>query len=290
MLSILVTGAEGQLGQCFQEVAKEFPIYKLFFESKKTLDITEEKSLDKVYDQNPFNGIINCAAYSNVDKAEIDTEKAKETNEIGIQTLATFAKEKNLFIIHFSTDYLFDGNCRIPLKEDHTKNPLNHYAQSKLAGEKILSKANCINTTFRISWLFSPFGSNFVKTILKLSNKKQEIKVVNDQVGSPTYGIDLAKVVLDNLTNPKFFHFDCYHYSNKGAVSWYEFAKKIIEISKVDCSIEPCLTSGYETLAARPKYSILDTKRIENHLSLSIQDWENALIRCIKKYNLNESI
>ena len=202
MPSILVTGAEGQLGQCFQEVAKEFPIYKLFFESKKTLDITEEESLDKVYDQNPFDGIINCAAYSNVDKAEIETKKAYETNESGIQTLATFAKEKNLFIIHFSTDYVFDGNCSIPLKEDHTKNPLNHYAKSKLAGEKILSKANCSHTTFRISWLFSPFGNNFVKTILKLSNINKEIRVVEDQLGSPTYGIDLARVVLEKLTNP----------------------------------------------------------------------------------------
>ena len=290
MLSILVTGAEGQLGQCFQEVAKEFPIYKLFFESKKTLDITEEESLDKVYDQNPFNGIINCAAYSNVDKAEIDTEKAKETNEIGIQTLATFAEKKNIFIIHFSTDYVFDGNFRIPLKEDHSKNPLNHYAQSKLTGEKILSKANCSHTTFRISWLFSPFGNNFVKKILKLSNTNKEIKVVNDQLGSPTYGIDLARVVLEKLTNPKFFDFNCYHYANKGTVSWYEFAKKIIEISKKNCVVYPCSTSEYETLAPRPKYSVLDTKRIENHLSLSISDWENALIRCFKKYNFGEVV
>ena len=290
MASILITGAKGQLGQCFKTVAKEFPTHNLLLLSKNKLDITKTESLERVYNQHPFEGIINCAAYSNVDKAEIEIEKAFEINERGIQTLVTFAEKKKLFIIHFSTDYVFDGNNMIPLKEEHAKNPLNHYAQSKLAGEKILSKANCINTTFRISWLFSPFGSNFVKTILKLSNKKQEIKVVNDQVGSPTYGIDLAKVVLDNLINPKFFHFDCYHYSNKGAVSWYEFAKKIIEISKIDCSIEPCLTSGYETLAARPKYSILDTKRIENHLSLSIQDWENALIRYIKKYNLNESI
>ena len=290
MASILITGAKGQLGQCFKTVAKEFPTHNLLLLSKNKLDITKTESLERVYNQHPFEGIINCAAYSNVDKAEIEIEKAFEINERGIQTLVTFAEKKKLFIIHFSTDYVFDGNNMIPLKEEHAKNPLNSYAQSKLAGEKILSKANCINTTFRISWLFSPFGSNFVKTILKLSNKKQEIKVVNDQVGSPTYGIDLAKVVLDNLINPKFFHFDCYHYSNKGAVSWYEFAKKIIEISKIDCSIEPCLTSGYETLAARPKYSILDTKRIENHLSLSIQDWENALIRYIKKYNLNESI
>ena len=199
MSNILVTGAEGQLGQCFQEVAKEFPIYKLFFESKKTLDITKKESLDKAYHQDPFDGIINCAAYSNVDQAEIEIEKTYKINEFGIQNLVAFAEKKNLFIIHFSTDYVFDGSMRIPLKEEHPKNPLNHYAHSKLAGEKILSKSSCSHITFRISWLFSPFGNNFVKTILKKSNSKQEIKVVNDQLGSPTYGIDLARVVLDKL-------------------------------------------------------------------------------------------
>ena len=141
------------------------------------------------------------------------------------------------------------GKKRIPFKEEHAKNPLNHYAQSKLAGEKILSKSNCSHTTFRISWLFSPFGSNFVKTILRLSETKKEIKVVNDQFGRPTYGIDLARDVLDKLNHPDFFDFDCYHYANKGVISWFEFAKKIIEISKRDCSIKPCLTSEYETLA-----------------------------------------
>ena len=208
MSSILVTGAEGQLGQCFQEVAKEYPIHNLFFMTKKTMDITNAESLYKAYEKKPFEGVINCAAYSKVDKAEKEIEKAFEINEQGIKTLIAFAEEKNLFIVNFSTDYVFGISKRTPLKEEHSKNPLNCYAHSKLAGEKILSKANCSHTTFRISWLFSPFGSNFVKTILKLSNIEQEIKVVNDQVGRPTYGIDLAKVVLDNLTNPKFFHFD----------------------------------------------------------------------------------
>ena len=290
MSKILVTGAQGQLGQCFQEVAKEFPKYKLFFESKKTLDITKKESLDKAYHQDPFEGIINCAAYSNVDQSEIETRKAYETNELVIKTIATFAKKKNLFIIHFSTDYVFDGSSMIPLNEENAKNPLNNYAQSKLAGEKILSKANFSHTTFRISWLFSPFGNNFVKTILKLSGIKKDIKVVNDQFGRPTYGIDLARVVLNKFSQTDFFHFDCYHYANKGAVSWYEFAKKIIDISKRDCSIEPCLTTEYKTHALRPKYSILDTKRIENHLSLSIPDWEDALTRCFKKFNFNEIV
>ena len=283
MSNILVTGAEGQLGQCFQALAIEYPIHNLFFLSKKSLDINKSSSLDKVYNQNPFDGIINCAAYSNVDKAEIETEKAYETNERGIKTLVSFAEKKNLFIVHFSTDYVFDGTSRILLKEEHAKNPVNHYAKSKLAGEKILSKANCSHTTFRISWLFSPFSNNFVKTILKLSKIKKEIRVVDDQLGSPTYGIDLARVILDNFTNLRFFDFECYHFTNKGGISWFEFAKKIIEISKRDCSIKPCLTSEYETLAVRPKYSILDTKRVENHLSLSIPDWEDALIRCFKK-------
>ena len=290
MSRILVTGADGQLGQCFQAVVKEFPKYNLFFLSKKSLDINKASILDKVYDQNPFDGIINCAAYSNVDKAEVETEKAYETNELGIKILVSFAEKKNLFIVHFSTDYVFEGTSKILLKEEHAKNPLNHYAKSKLAGEKILSKANCSHTTFRISWLFSPFGNNFIKTILKLSGVKKDIKIVNDQFGRPTYGIDLARVVLNKLSQTNFFHFDCYHYANKGAVSWYEFAKKIIEISKRDCSIEPCLTSEYETHAVRPKYSILDTKRIENHLSLSIPDWEDALTRCFKKFNFNEIV
>ena len=290
MYNILVTGAEGQLGQCFQALAIEYPMHNLFFLSKKDLDINKALNLDKVYDQNPFDGIINCAAYSNVDKAEKESKRAYEINELGIKTLVSYAKKKNLFLIHFSTDYVFDGASCVPLREEHPKNPLNNYAQSKLAGEKILSKASCSHTTFRISWLFSPFGNNFVKKILKLSNLNKEIKVVNDQLGSPTYGIDLARVVLDNFTNPRFFDFECYHFTNKGGTSWFEFAKKIIEISKKDCSIEPCLTTEYKTLAIRPKYSILDTKRIENHLSLSIPSWENALERCLNKYNLNELI
>ena len=283
MSSILVTGAEGQLGQCFQEVAKEFPKHNLLFESKKTLDITKEESLKKVYQQNPFEGIINCAAYTKVDQAEIEIEKAYAINERGIEILLAFAEKKDLFIIHFSTDYVFDGKEATPLKEEHAINPLNRYAHSKLAGEKVLSKSKCSHTTFRISWLFSPFGSNFVKTILRLSETKRELKVVNDQFGRPTYGIDLARVVMDKLNHPNFFDFNGYHYANKGAISWFEFAKKIIALSKGNCVVSPCSTSEYETPAVRPSYSVLDTGRIENHLSLSLSNWEDALQDCLKR-------
>ncbi len=283
MSSILITGAEGQLGQCFQAVAKEFTKHNLFFVSKKTLDITKAESLEKVYHQHPFEGIINCAAYSKVDQAEIEIEKAHEINEFGIQNLVTFAEQKDLFIIHFSTDYVFDIEERMPFKEEHATNPLNQYAQSKLAGEKVLSKSKCSHTTFRISWLFSPFGNNFVKTILKLSNSKEEIQVVNDQFGRPTYGIDLARIVLEKLTLANFFDFDCYHYANEGAISWFEFATKIIDFSESVCKVTPCSTSEYPTRAVRPSYSVLDTGRVENHLSLSPSPWENALQRCLKR-------
>ena len=173
MFSILVTGAEGQLGQCFQAVAKEFPKHNLLFQSKKTLDITKEESLKKVYQQHPFEGIINCAAYSKVDQAEIEMEKAHQINHHGIQNLVALAEQKDLFIIHFSTDYIFDGKERTPFKEEHPANPLNHYGHSKLAGEKVLSKSKCSHTTFRISWLFSPFGSNFVKTMTSLETSRK---------------------------------------------------------------------------------------------------------------------
>ncbi len=290
MSNILVTGAEGQLGQCFQSVANEFPSHNLFFVNKKALDITKIESLEKAYYQYPFEGIINCAAYSKVDQAEIEIDRANKINENGIQNIVTFAEEKGLFIIHFSTDYVFDGKIKLPLKEEHATNPLNRYAKSKLAGEAILSEANCIHTTFRISWLFSPFGSNFVKTILKLSNSRHEIQVVRDQTGRPTYGIDLARLVMKNINNPNFFDFHCYHYANKGATSWFNFAKKIMDFSKRNCKITPCLNSEFPTPAIRPIYSILDTSRVEKTLSLSIRNWETALGDCIKKIQYNEVI
>ena len=283
MSSILVTGAEGQLGQCFQAVAKEFPKHNLLFVSKNTLDITKAESLERVYHQHPFEGIINCAAYSKVDQAEIEIDKAFEINERGIQNLVALAEQKDLFIIHFSTDYVFDGKETKPLKEEHSTNPLNLYAHSKLAGENVLSKSKCSHTTFRISWLFSPFGSNFVKTILRLSETKRELKVVKDQFGRPTYGIDLARVVMDKLNHPNFFDFNGYHYANKGVVSWFEFATKIKDFSKSSCAVNPCSTSEYETPAVRPSYSVLDTGRIENNLSLSLSNWEDALQRCLKR-------
>jgi len=290
MSNILVTGAEGQLGQCFQSVSKEYPSHNLFFVNKKELDITKIESLEKFFFQHPFEGIINCAAYSKVDQAEVEIDNANAINKNGIQNLATFAEQKDLFVIHFSTDYVFDGKMKVPLKEEHSTNPLNRYAKSKLEGEALLRKTNCIHTTFRISWLFSPFGGNFVKTILNLTTSMQEIQVVKDQIGRPTYGIDLARMVMTKLNHTEFFDFDCYHFANKGNTSWFDFARKIIDFSNSNCSVKPCLSSENKALAVRPIYSILDTTRIERTLSLKIRNWETALKDCINKIKHNEII
>ena len=283
-----MTGSEGQLGQCFKTVEKDFPFHKLFFANKNILDITKIECLEKIYKKYSFEGIINCAAYTNVNKAEFDIDKAIEINEIALKKLTTFAEQKELFIIHFSTDYIFDGKYKKPLKEKHSPNPPNIYAKTKLAGEKVLLNSNCIQTTFRLSWLFSPFGKNFVKTILNLSRYKKEIKVVNDQSGRPTYGIDLARLILGKLELPNFFDYKCYHFANKGITTWFDFAKKIIDLSNINCIVYPCSTIENPTSAVRPEYSVLNTRRIEEHFSLHPSNWEDALKRCLKRIQLNE--
>ena len=230
-MKVLITGSSGQLGKALiEKIPKNIEIYA---PKRSELNLSDIKSCKDIIKRLKPDWTINCGAFTNVNLAESQKEIAMRINAGAPEAFAKEIKNYGGSLLQISTDYVFDGSNRIPLKEEHVKNPLNHYAQSKLAGEKILSKANCSNTTFRISWLFSPFGNNFVKKILKLSNVKKKIKVVNDQLGSPTYGIDLARVVLDNFTNPRFFDFGCYHFTNKGGISWFEFAKKIIEISLV---------------------------------------------------------
>ena len=283
MSKILITGSEGQLGKCFQAIAREFPEYELIFASKSNFDITNLKSFKAFYNQKKFNGIINCAAYSNVTKAQNDIKKSEELNGKGVKNLVEFTEKNQLFLIHFSTDYVFDGKTKEPIKEDMDPGPLNHYARAKLIGEKAIIKCSSMKVFFRISWLFSPYGNNFVKKILELSRLNKNIRVVNDQFGKPTYGIDLARTILDNILHPDFFKFNCYHYANKGSTNWFKFAKKIIEFSNVKCDIIPCSSENYQASVERPKFSLLDTRRIENHFSLNLYDWQNALKRCLKR-------
>jgi dTDP-4-dehydrorhamnose reductase len=290
MPNYLVTGGSGQLGQCFHSVAKEFPEINLLFTSRNEVDITLSETLANFHSKNPFDGIINCAAYTNVDQAEKEQESALKINTEGLQNLIAFAQEKKLSIIHFSTDYVFDGNSSEPYREKAETNPLGVYGASKVQGEIHLLKSSCKNVSIRTSWLFSPFGKNFVKTIAHLAKDKKELKVVEDQYGRPTYGIDLARAVLSLISNKTIYGFPILHYANKGICSWKEFAEAIVNTFGSETKVLGVSTSDYPTLAKRPKYSILDTERLERALKIEIPLWNESLKKCIQIIKSNESL
>ena len=282
MPSYLVTGGSGQLGQCFQAVANEFFEINLFFASRNEVDITQSETIANLYSKNSFDGIINCAAYTNVDQAEKEEESTLKINTEGLQNLIDFAENKNLSIIHFSTDYVFEGQSAEPYPEDAATNPIGIYGESKLQGEVLLSKSSCKSVTIRTSWLFSPFGKNFVKTITRLVKEKSNIKVVYDQWGRPTYGIDLARTILRLISTNKIYTFPILHYANQGVCNWNEFAEAIVNELECKTIIQGITTSAYPTLAKRPKYSILDTGRIENKLGVAIPTWQESLKKCMQ--------
>ena len=282
MPSYLVTGGSGQLGQCFHTVAKEFPEANLFFASRNEVDITRPETLANFYNKNPFVGIINCAAYTNVDQAEKEEESALKINTEGLQNLIDFVENKNISIIHFSTDYVFDGQSAEPYLEAAATNPLGIYGKSKLRGENLLSKSSCKNVTIRTSWLFSPFGKNFVKTIARIAKEKSALKVVDDQWGRPTYGIDLARTVLKLISNDTMDTLPILHYANKGMCNWKEFAEAIVNELECKAIVQGITTLAYPTIAKRPKYSILDTGQIEKELQIEIPTWQESLKKCIQ--------
>ena len=282
MPNYLITGGEGQLGQCFAAVAEEFPKIKLIFTDQNEVDITHPETLKKSFDSRPFDGIINCAAYTQVDFAEEEYEKANKINVEGLSNIGVFAEKKELCVVNFSSDYVFDGTSMIPYKENDKPNPINKYGYSKYNGELLLKKSSCQHITFRISWLFSPFGENFVKTILKLSKLRKTIQVVNDQHGRPTYGIDLARTVLKLISNNTIYTFPILHYANQGVCSWKEFAEAIVNELECKTIVQGITTLAYPTSAIRPKYSILDTGRIEKELQIEIPTWQESLKKCIQ--------
>jgi len=282
MSSYLVTGSSGQLGQCFQTVAKEFPETNLFFTSRNEVDITGPETIVNFYSKNSFIGIINCAAYTNVDLAENEQESTFKINTEGIQNIIDFAETLNLSIINFSSDYIFDGGSSEPYQEEELTNPIGVYGKSKLQAEVILSKSNCKSVTIRTSWLFSPFGKNFVKTIANLAKDKPELNLVDDQWGRPTYGIDLARTILRLISTNKIYTSPIFHYANQGVCSWKEFAEAIVNELECKTIIKGIPASAYPTLAKRPKHSILDTQRIEKELGVTIPTWQESLKKCMQ--------
>jgi dTDP-4-dehydrorhamnose reductase len=279
---ILVTGANGQLGQELH-VASNGSSFDFVFLTRNELPLDNTPSVRALFAAEAPACCINCAAYTAVDRAETDTETAFRVNGDAVGDLAAICKEFNTRLIHISTDYVFDGSSAAPLKEGDPTGPLNIYGASKLKGEKLAMQAHPAGTVIlRTSWVHSRFGNNFVKTMIRLMKEKEFIRVVDDQIGSPTYAADLAGVILQIIAAPAFIP-GIYNYSNEGEISWHQFALAIKEMTGSPCRVEPLPTAQYPTPARRPHYSLLDKSLIKKTYGLQIPDWKDSLARCLKR-------
>ncbi|GAA3588418.1 dTDP-4-dehydrorhamnose reductase [Flavivirga amylovorans] len=282
MIKVLVTGANGQLGKCIQDVAKEHNGLSFVFTDYLELDICNEKAVNDFFQANePLHYCINCAAYTAVDKAEEEKEKAYKINVLGAKHLALACKMYNTTLIQVSTDFVFNGLSSKPYIEKDEADPISVYGETKLQGE--LAIINILKEHFiiRTSWLYSEHGNNFMKTMLYLAETRNKLSIINDQIGTPTYAKDLALVIL-NLISNKSNYFGLYHYSNEGMASWYDFAKAIFEITKTTIETHPVSTSEYFTPAKRPAYSVMDKSKIKSVLEIEISNWRDSLINCLK--------
>jgi dTDP-4-dehydrorhamnose reductase len=279
MTSVLVTGKDSQLAQCIQSLAPKFSNLKFVFKTSTELDITNQLQVNSIFkSSDQFDYCINCAAYTAVDKAENEIEKAFSINVDGVKNIAEACRNNKVTLIHVSTDFLFDGTSLKPYSEDCVTNPLGIYGKTKLKGEQEIERVLANYFIIRTSWLYSEYGNNFLKTMLRLSKERNEISIVDDQIGSPTYAKDLAEVIL-NLVNTKKISFGIYNYSNSGVVSWYDFANEIFKLSKSRTKLNSINTKDYPTTAERPKYSVLETSKIAKLLGLDIPNWKASLAR-----------
>jgi dTDP-4-dehydrorhamnose reductase len=279
---IIVTGANGQLGKEIQVLSSNYPAFDFVFLSRLDLPINDPKKIQLFFQDVQPAFCINCAAYTAVDKAETEKEIAFLVNGQSVGVLAAACKQFHCKLIHISTDYVFDGSSSIPIKEDNATNPISVYGASKLKGEELALKENEETIIIRTSWVYSEFGNNFVKTMIRLMNEKESINVVSDQIGSPTYAADLALVILNVISAKKFIP-GIYNFSNEGEISWYDFAIAIREMISSNCKVNPIPTSQYPTPAKRPHYSLLDKTKITAVYSPGIKNWKVSLASCIAK-------
>ncbi|MDN3678436.1 dTDP-4-dehydrorhamnose reductase [Flavobacterium paronense] len=278
---VLVSGANGQLGQSLQFIAPNYPDIHFIFCSSADLDISNLENCQTVFSKIKPNYCINAAAYTAVDKAESEPEKAYLINVIGAQNLAAVCKQYATVLLHVSTDFVFDGNASKPYSEDDIPNPTGVYGQTKLDGEKGIQATFENYYIIRTSWVYSQFANNFMKTMLRLASERDSISVVNDQIGTPTNAVDLAaalvQIALTDNRQPTTDNFGIYNFSNEGQCSWYDFAKKIFEINNKNIDLKPIPTSSFPTPAKRPKFSVLDKTKIKNTFGLEIKSWEDSL-------------
>jgi dTDP-4-dehydrorhamnose reductase len=287
--TILVTGANGQLGKELRVIAGFYPDYTFLFTDKEQLPIDNIEILRSYFSIKSINYCINCAAYTAVDKAETETESAFAINATAVGKLAAICKEFNTQLIHISTDYVFDGTGKQPYKETDTTNPLNIYGQSKLKGEELALQNNPSTIIIRTSWVFSSFGNNFVKTMLRLMKERESINVVNDQLGCPTYAADLAAAIMQivksrfkNQKSEKNSASQIFNYCNKGIINWHQFAVAIKELTQSNCIVNPIPTTQYPTPARRAAYTALDTTLIKDTFGITIPEWKESLKNCLE--------
>ena len=282
MNNIVVFGASGQLGQCLKSVAEAKGITSIYFPSESEADILNPDALEQVFKTYKPIWCINCAAYTAVDKAEDDIDLARKINKTGAENLSRLCQEYNAVLIHTSTDFVFKGDKPTPLVEDDPAEPENIYGLTKLEGELEVTKLLEKYFVLRTSWLYSEYGNNFVKTMLRLGGERDELKVIADQTGTPTYAMDLADCILNVIASDSTAY-GTYHYSNEGVASWYDFAKAIFDISETKVKVLPIRTSEYSSRAVRPAYSVMDKTKIKQTFGIEIPYWRDSLITCIHK-------
>ena len=280
-MKVLVIGSEGQLGLEFQKISNSLDSLSWVFSTIKTLDLIRLETISFFLNNINPSVIVNCAAYTNVDKAETEPKLANTINYKAVDIISKWTSENNKKLIHVSTDYVFDGLSKLPLSENSITNPLNEYGRSKLKGEQICLYNDANSIVIRTSWLYSSFGKNFVKTMIDLMKKNKSVKVVNDQIGSPTYAHDLARLIIEIIINYKN-ESGLFHYSNDGEISWFDFARSIKELYNLDCEIIGVSSKDFKTLAKRPEYSLLNKSKIKTTFNLEIPNYKQSLKNCIE--------
>lgn len=280
---VLVTGANGQLGQAIQSVAGNFPTIDFVFCSSSELNITDKSNCETIFEKHKPQFCINAAAYTAVDKAESESEIAYAINVTGAQNLAAVCQSYDTTLLHVSTDFVFDGLANQPYLEEDVPNPTGVYGETKLQGEQAIQKTWKKHFIIRTSWVYSQFANNFMKTMLRLASERDSLSVVSDQIGTPTNAVDLAECLLTIITfDIRHSTFDCYgiyNFSNEGQCSWYDFAKEIFKVNKVSINLQPIPTTAYPTPAKRPAYSVLDKSKIKEVFGIEVKDWKESLIK-----------
>ncbi len=283
MLNILVTGANGQLGNEMRLLGATSKNNYIFTDVTE-LNITDKAAISAMVKEHRIQVIINCAAYTNVDKAEDDEATADLLNHTAARYLAEAAKEADAVLIHVSTDYVFHGDKNVPYTEDEPTSPLGVYGRTKLAGEQAIQQSGCRYLIFRTAWLYSSFGNNFVKTMRRLTSERDTLNVVFDQVGSPTFAGDLARAIFEVVEKEAYVGTEgIYHYSNEGVCSWYDFAVEISNLSHTRCDIRPCHSDEFPSKVTRPSYSVLDKTKLKKTFGIVVPHWKESLVKCIEQ-------